>query len=210
MNIPWLAKLKLRQINLAGAAIMVIAGLPLLMPRVNPLLRGGALLQQQRDQLAVAVRNEKDLNDFLADQRTRLAEIRASLAKEKIRLESARNINQRIARLTSIAAGTGLSVNEILPGATTRGERFDSVSGNGQLSDVRGVPVQAQQHVSGHVGRVVRAGGQSAEAGLARGVPRQSHLARRGREPAQQALSVQDAPAAPARHRGSRSPACGP
>jgi len=127
MNLGWLANLKPRHIDIAGAAIIVAAGLPLLLPRVNPLLRSGFLLEQQRAQLAVALRNEKDLNDFLVDQRGRLAEIRAGLAKEKIRLESARNINQRIARLTSLAAGTGLSVNEVLPGATTRGERFDSV-----------------------------------------------------------------------------------
>ncbi len=127
MKLSWLANLKPRHVDLACAAIIVATAGPLLMPRVNPLLRGGSLLEQQRAQLAIALRNEKDLNDFLADQRGRLADIQASLVKEKIRLESARNINQRIARLTSLAAGTGLNVNEVLPGATTRGERFDSV-----------------------------------------------------------------------------------
>ena len=63
----------------------------------------------------------------MVDQRARLVDIQASLIKERIHLESARNINQRIARLTSLAAGTGLNVNEVLPGATVRGERFDSV-----------------------------------------------------------------------------------
>jgi Tfp pilus assembly protein PilO len=127
MNLSWLANLKCRHIDLAGAAIIVAAALPLLLPRVNPLLRSGSLLEQQRAQLAIALRNEKDLNDFLVDQRGRLVEIQASLVKERIRLESARNINQRIAKLTSLAAGAGLNVNEILPGATVRGERFDSV-----------------------------------------------------------------------------------
>jgi Tfp pilus assembly protein PilO len=127
MNLNWLTGLKPRHIDLAGAAIIVATALPLLLPRVNPLLRSGSLLEQQRAQLAIALRNEKDLNGFLVDQRDRLAEIRTSLLKEKIRLESARNVNQRIARLTSLAAGTGLSVNEVLPGATTPGERFDTV-----------------------------------------------------------------------------------
>ena len=126
MNRNWMANLKTRQIDVAGAAIIILAALPLLLPRVNPLMRGGSVIEQ-RAQLEVALRNEKELRDFLVDQRARLAEIQASLAKEKIRLESARNINQRIAKLTSLAAGTGLSVNEVLPGATTRGERFDTV-----------------------------------------------------------------------------------
>ena len=127
MKLGWLTNLKPRQLDLACAAVIVAAAVPLLMPRVNPLLHGGSLLEQQRAQLAIALRNEKDLHDFLVDQRARLAEIQAGMVKEKIRLESARNINQRIARLTSLAAGTGLSVNEVLPGATRRGERFDSV-----------------------------------------------------------------------------------
>ncbi len=127
MKLSWLANLKPRHIDIAGAAIIIATALPLLMPGVNPLLRSGSLLEQQQAQLAIALRNEKELNDFLVDQRGRLAEIQAGLAKENIRLESARNINQRIARLTSLAAGTGLNVNEVLPGATMRGERFDSV-----------------------------------------------------------------------------------
>lgn len=127
MNLNWLANLKPRHIDLAGVAIMVAAALPLLLPRVNPLLRSTEYIEQQRAQLAIARRNEKDLNDFLVDQRGRLAEIRASLRKEKIRLESAQNVNQRIASLTSLAAGTGLNVDEVLPGQTKRSPRFDSV-----------------------------------------------------------------------------------
>ena len=122
-----LAKLKPRQIDLAGAAIALVAAAGLFMPKVNPLLRSDSFLQQQQQQLAVSLRNEKDLTAFLVDQRARLAEINACLRTEKIRLESASNINQRIANLTRLAAGTGLSVNEILPGATVNGERFDSV-----------------------------------------------------------------------------------
>jgi len=94
---------------------------------VNTLLRSTAYIEQQRAHLAIARRNEKDLNDFLVDQRTRLAEMRASLRKEKICLQSARNVNQRIASFTSLAAGTGLSVDEVLPGQTKRSPHFDSM-----------------------------------------------------------------------------------
>ncbi len=127
LHIDRLADLKPRQIDMLAAAVMVVASAGLFMPRINPLLRSGDFAQQQQAQLAVALRNEKDLNSFLVDQRARLGEIRAGLQKEKTKLESARNINQRIASLTRLAAGTGLSVNEILPGATVAGERFDSV-----------------------------------------------------------------------------------
>ncbi len=127
MNLNWLANLKPRQIDLLGLAVVVVAALPLLFPRVNPLLRSTEYIEQQRAQLAIARRNEKDLNTFLLDQRTRLAEIRVNLRKGNIRLESARNVNQRIASLTSLAAGTGLNVNEVLPGETKRSARFDSV-----------------------------------------------------------------------------------
>jgi len=127
MNLNWLASFKPRHIDLAGVVIMAAGALGLLMPRVNPLLRSTAHIEQQRAQLAIARRNEKDFNEFLADQRTRLAEARASLRKEKIHLESARNINQRIASLTSLAAGAGLSIDEVLPGPTKRSPRFDRV-----------------------------------------------------------------------------------
>jgi len=127
MNLNWLVNLKPRHIDLVGLAVVVVASLPLLFPRVNPLFRSTEYVDQQRTQLAISLRNERDLNAFLVDQRTRLAEIRASLRKEKIRLESARNVNQRIASLTSLAAGTGLNVSEVLPGETKRSNRFDSV-----------------------------------------------------------------------------------
>jgi len=127
LNFNRLADLKPRQIDMLAVAVMVVASAGLFMPRINPLLRGDDFAHQQQAQLAVALRNEKDLGAFLVDQRARLAEIRAGLQKEKIQLESARNINRRIASLTRLAAGTGLSVNEILPGATVSGERFDSV-----------------------------------------------------------------------------------
>ena len=127
MTFDKLAKLKPRQIDLAGAAIALIAAAGLFMPKINPLLRSDAFLHQQQQQLAVSLRNEKDLTAFLVDQRARLTEINASLRKEKIRLEAASNINHRIANLTRLAAGTGLNVNEILPGATINGERFDRV-----------------------------------------------------------------------------------
>ncbi len=127
MNLNWLVNLKPRHIDLVGLTVVAVAAVPLLFPRVNPLLRSTEYLDQQRAQLAISLRNEKDLNAFLVDQRTRLAEIRASLRKENIRLESARNVNQRIASLTKLAAGTGLNVNEVLPGETKRSTRFDSV-----------------------------------------------------------------------------------
>lgn len=127
MNLNWLLNLKPRQIDLVGLAVVVVTSLPLLFPRVNPLFRSTDYIDQQRAHLAISLRNERDLNAFLVDQRTRLAEIRASLRKENIRLESARNVNQRIASLTSLAAGTGLIVSEVLPGQTTRSTRFDSV-----------------------------------------------------------------------------------
>jgi len=127
MNLNWLVNLRPRQIDLVGLAVVVFTALPLLFPRVNPLFRSTEYIDQQRAQLAISLRNEKDLHAFLVDQRTRLAEIRANLRKEKIRLESARNVNQRIANLTSLAAGTGLNVSEVLPGETKRNARFDSV-----------------------------------------------------------------------------------
>ncbi len=127
MALKSLMNLRPRYMDAIGIAIIIAAALPLLFPGVNPLLRSTEHIDQLRTQLAVARRNEKDVNEFLVDQRARLAEIRISLRKERIRLESARNVNQRIASLTTLAAGTGLNVDEVLPGQAKRSTRFDSV-----------------------------------------------------------------------------------
>jgi Tfp pilus assembly protein PilO len=127
MNLSKLATLTCRQIDLIGGAILLIAASGLFLPSVNPLLRSESFARQQQEQLSVALRSEKDLKAFLVDQRGRLAEINATLEKEKIQLESSRNINRRIASLTKLAAGAGLSVDQILPGVPTPGERFDRV-----------------------------------------------------------------------------------
>lgn len=127
MNLSRLTRLKTFHIDLIGGAIVLVAAAGLFVPRINPLLRSDAFAMQQQQQLALALRSEKDLKGFLVDQKAKLADILAVVRKEKIQLESARSINRRIASLTRLAVGSGLSVEEILPGAATPGERFDTV-----------------------------------------------------------------------------------
>jgi Tfp pilus assembly protein PilO len=127
VTLPEGKKWKLRHIDAALLAVCALAALPLCLPTVNPLLRPMGYLADQRNQLNVLRDNTASLAQGLANQQRQLKRLHKNLEKHKIQLQSAGNLNRRIAKLTSLAAGSGLEVDEILPGRPSRGGKHETV-----------------------------------------------------------------------------------
>jgi len=115
------------RITAIAAGLCVLGALPLCFARVNPLLRSGTYAGEQKAKLAALRRKEADLAGSLTRQRHRLGECREALTREKIQLESAGNVNQRIAKLADLAERTGLAVNEVVPGQAARVGLYETV-----------------------------------------------------------------------------------
>ncbi|HUS90473.1 MAG TPA: type 4a pilus biogenesis protein PilO [Phycisphaerae bacterium] len=107
---------RFRKINFTVAAACVAAALPLCLAKVNPLLRPHSHLQQEHRRLEELRATAADLAAAVERQRTSLSQTRRDLAEERRRLQSAGNVNLRIARLADLAEKTGLTVDEIVPG----------------------------------------------------------------------------------------------
>lgn len=107
---------RFRKIDLAVAAACVAAAVPLCLSRVNPLLRPHNHLQQEHRRLEELRATATDLGAAVERQRASLSQTRTELVEERRRLQSAGNVNLRIARLADLAEKTGLTVDEIVPG----------------------------------------------------------------------------------------------
>jgi hypothetical protein len=108
-----------RHIDAAVAALCVLVALPFCFARVNPLLRSTGQVAKRRARLEALAADTGRVAQSLASQKERLGGLLTDLQRQKARLESAGNLNLRIAKLTSLAAATGLEVEEILPVSPT-------------------------------------------------------------------------------------------
>jgi len=113
--------------NAIAAALCALAALPLCFARINPLLRPGTYARQQQVKLAVLRRTEADLAESVARQRSALDGLHRALKDQKIQLDSAGNVNQRIARLAGLAERIGLAMNEVMPGEPSRVGPYETV-----------------------------------------------------------------------------------
>lgn len=112
----------------ALVAVLVFGGvLPLMHHRGDAEAhRRDFVRQRQRVAAAKAsvARLERQLNAAQAD-----------LARYPVRLEDARRVNHRLARITDLATGRGLEVQGVEPGGVTRGPRYQTIAlkltGNG-------------------------------------------------------------------------------
>ena len=115
------------QIDLAGlAAIVVGAGLlywtgviPIFNIRGNLAAQEAALAQQHQSAAALVARAD--------GMRQQLAAAREALGKSAMVLDNATAVNRRIGRLTELAVGLGLKVDEIQPAEPIYGVHYGAV-----------------------------------------------------------------------------------
>ena len=123
MKLPRLdtSKWTRRHVDVGGAILCVLITLPVFLTPLNPLLRPqAASADQQGDTRSLGEKAGK-LTASLAAHRARLEELNRVLGAEAVRLEPARDLNSRLAKLTDLAVLAGLRVDEILPGSGTSG-----------------------------------------------------------------------------------------
>jgi Tfp pilus assembly protein PilO len=123
--------LRPRHIDAVAVGICLLLSLPFCFARVNPLMRPKDYAAGQEAHLEAhleALRSSAaKLAGSVADEKGKLEELRRTLDREKIELQSARQVNSRIARLTELAARAGLEVDEVAPGKADIGPRYETV-----------------------------------------------------------------------------------
>jgi Tfp pilus assembly protein PilO len=127
MNTESLASWRFMQIDLAGIAVLAVgAGLlywigvmPIYSIRGNLAAQEAALAQQHQSVAALAIRAD--------GVKQQLAAVRETLGKSAIALDNAAAVNRRIGRLTELAVGLNLRVDEIQPGEPIYGTHYGAV-----------------------------------------------------------------------------------
>jgi len=115
MKATKLGKWKGRRTELVIQALCVAAAAPLLLERVNPLLRPRAAMAVRKAKLEQLEQTADRLAGSVERHRQRLVELTRTLKQQEVRLEPVHRINSRIARLTDLVEAAGLSVDEIRP-----------------------------------------------------------------------------------------------
>jgi hypothetical protein len=112
------------QIYGAGAAVCVALALGAWAVAVRPILSGRAETRALAGQLTARVRDAADRAAALDAANRQLDLTKAALARTPLRLESDSMLNRRLARVTTLAAESGLRMDEIQPGAPEDGPHY--------------------------------------------------------------------------------------
>ena len=125
---PW-------RIYLAGGVVCAALGAGAYAVGFSPATLRHARQAAKQTELRARKHKAANLAGQLNTARTQLTAITDSFANLPLRLEPATQVNQRLARLTDLANGAGLTIDEMRPGAIADGPDFKTVpiliAGNG-------------------------------------------------------------------------------
>lgn len=116
-----------RSIDIAGAASSAVVVATLVFGAMMPLLHHRGDSEARRLDLARQRQKVAAAKTSVASMQLQVAAARAALARNPIHLEDARQINRRLSRINELAAGRGLQVQGVDPGAVTRGARYQTI-----------------------------------------------------------------------------------
>jgi len=102
--------------DLLASALVVVLAVPFCFRSVNPLIRPFGEVADQRTHLAQLEQSASELAAGAEHHQQRLTDLDQELRDTREKLLAAGNVNRRIARLTDLAEGAGLAVDEIVPG----------------------------------------------------------------------------------------------
>jgi Tfp pilus assembly protein PilO len=125
MNNP-LQKLT-RLIDLAGAAACAALVAAMIFGALLPLLRHRNDAQTARQELLKEHRRVETAKAAVTAIQAQIAGAQTALRGHPVRLEDVRSINRRLARINALAAGRGLDVQGVEPGAVVRGMRYQTI-----------------------------------------------------------------------------------
>lgn len=129
-------KLAVWQIDAAGIVVCIVVSLVAYLVGIRQLVEQRSLLAGQRQKLAVQREESSDLEASISKLRQQLAVVQEELAQSEIKLESADQINQRIAKLTALLGDCALEVDDIQTSKILTGTQCDfvpiSIAGRGR------------------------------------------------------------------------------
>ena len=115
------------RIDAAGLALCAFVSAVLYLMAVSPLLEQHAERQEKSAELQVRQDKSDQINSTVADLNGRLTARRRLLEEDRIRLQPADQLNQRLAVLTQLASQCLLSIHEIQPSPVQRTTRHEMV-----------------------------------------------------------------------------------
>jgi Tfp pilus assembly protein PilO len=128
-------KLALWQIDAAGIVVCIVASLLAYLVGVRQLIEQRSLLAGQREKLAVQREKFSKLEASMLSLRQQSVILQEQLAQSEIELESADQINRRIAELTTLFGDCSLEVDDVQTGKIVTGPKSDlvpiSIAGRG-------------------------------------------------------------------------------
>jgi Tfp pilus assembly protein PilO len=109
---------------LAGCALFTLLAY---MAGIQPVLAAKEEAAQQREQLTAKREQAAQMATAVNTLQASLQTVTCSLANSKVKLQPAQQINLRLSKLTDLAGVCGLKIEDIQPGKTVTGLRFDMV-----------------------------------------------------------------------------------
>ena len=120
-------KLALWQIDAAGIVVCIVAALVAYSVGIRPLIEQRSFLADQRKTLITKRKESSDIEASMLKLNKQLEFVREQLAQGEIKLESADQINRRIAELTALFSDCTLEVDDVQTGNIFTGPKCDLV-----------------------------------------------------------------------------------
>lgn len=119
--VPW-------HVDAAGVCVLAMIGVAGYMLLAEPLLARRAQAQSQAVELSTKREQLARTRAARQDAEARLAEVRAAVDKQSVRLEPRSAVNKRLDALTRLAEEAGIGVERLAPGATADGPRHGTMT----------------------------------------------------------------------------------
>ena len=116
-----------RSIDMAGIASCGLVVAALVFGAIMPLLHHRGDSEAKRRELSKQRQHVATAKASVASLQAQVAKAHSTLERNPIRLEDARQINKRLARINEIALARGLRVQGVDPGAVSRGARYQTI-----------------------------------------------------------------------------------
>jgi len=113
--------------DLTGAAACAALTLAAVFVGFVPLHGRHASLAERQERLKAQRQRSSAIERSVIATKGQLAEMQKALTQSELRLEPAERVNHRIARVTELAAGSGLKVHDVQLGASFSTERYTAV-----------------------------------------------------------------------------------
>ena len=115
------------KIDAAGIVLCIATSFGVYFAALHPFMQQRSFLAAQRQQLAVQTEESSKLKVSMLKLKDRLAAVQKELAQSKVKLESANQVNRRVAGITAFLNDCELQVDQVQIGKLCRGSSCELV-----------------------------------------------------------------------------------